>query len=143
MVGPVPGTECPMPTGTGRRAPFTNSGIGGQIWVETPTEPWRECSWPRLPWPHSAALIHLCLTQVALVVFTVHTLVTEENAMDAEKAFVTLTVLNILNKAQAFLPFSIHSVVQVRRGVGRPAPRSLSSLHPPTVSPGRGGGQSG
>lgn len=34
--------------------------------------------------------------------------------MDAEKAFVTLTVLNILNKAQAFLPFSIHSVVQVR-----------------------------
>ncbi|XP_053528124.1 ATP-binding cassette sub-family C member 6 isoform X4 [Artibeus jamaicensis] len=51
---------------------------------------------------------------VALVVFTVHTLVTEENAMDAEKAFVTLTVLNILNKAQAFLPFSIHSVVQAR-----------------------------
>lgn len=46
--------------------------------------------------------------------FAVHTLVAEENAMDAEKAFVTLTVLNILNKAQAFLPFSIHSVVQVR-----------------------------
>ena len=53
-------------------------------------------------------------TQVALVVFAIHTLVAEENAMDAEKAFVTLTVLNILNKAQAFLPFSIHSVVQVR-----------------------------
>ncbi|XP_065748192.1 ATP-binding cassette sub-family C member 6 [Phocoena phocoena] len=51
---------------------------------------------------------------VALVVFAVHTLVAEENAMDAEKAFVTLTVLNILNKAQAFLPFSIHSVVQAR-----------------------------
>nr|XP_006212153.1 multidrug resistance-associated protein 6 isoform X1 [Vicugna pacos] len=51
---------------------------------------------------------------VALVVFTVHTLVAEESAMDAEKAFVTLTVLNILNKAQAFLPFSIHSVVQAR-----------------------------
>lgn len=50
------------------------------------------------------------------MVFTVHTLVAEENAMDAEKAFVTLTVLNILNKAQAFLPFSIHSVVQVRQG---------------------------
>ncbi|KAB0393943.1 hypothetical protein E2I00_004387, partial [Balaenoptera physalus] len=49
---------------------------------------------------------------VALVVFAIHTLVAEENAMDAEKAFVTLTVLNILNKAQAFLPFSIHSVVQ-------------------------------
>uniref|UniRef100_A0A4W2HRR1 ABC-type glutathione-S-conjugate transporter n=1 Tax=Bos indicus x Bos taurus TaxID=30522 RepID=A0A4W2HRR1_BOBOX len=51
---------------------------------------------------------------VALVVFAVHTLVAEENAMDAEKAFVTLTVLNILNKAQAFLPFSIHSIVQAR-----------------------------
>ncbi|XP_011805689.1 PREDICTED: multidrug resistance-associated protein 6 [Colobus angolensis palliatus] len=51
--------------------------------------------------------------QVALVVFAVHTLVAE-NAMDAEKAFVTLTVLNILNKAQAFLPFSIHSLVQAR-----------------------------
>nr|XP_020137227.1 multidrug resistance-associated protein 6-like [Microcebus murinus] len=52
--------------------------------------------------------------QVALVVFAVHTLVAKENAMDTEKAFVTLTVLNILNKAQAFLPFSIHSVVQAR-----------------------------
>ncbi|XP_063082695.1 ATP-binding cassette sub-family C member 6 [Cavia porcellus] len=51
---------------------------------------------------------------VALVVFAVHTLVAEENAMDAEKAFVTLTVLGILNKAQAFLPFSIHCVVQAR-----------------------------
>lgn len=56
---------------------------------------------------------------VALVVFAVHTLVAEENAMDAEKAFVTLTVLNILNKAQAFLPFSIHSVVQARVSFGR------------------------
>ncbi|XP_076997790.1 ATP-binding cassette sub-family C member 6 [Tamandua tetradactyla] len=51
---------------------------------------------------------------VALVAFAIHTLVAEENAMDAEKAFVTLTVLNILNKAQAFLPFSIHSIVQAR-----------------------------
>ncbi|XP_069342986.1 ATP-binding cassette sub-family C member 6 [Eulemur rufifrons] len=51
---------------------------------------------------------------VALVVFAVHTLVAEENAMDTEKAFVTLTVFNILNKAQAFLPFSVHSVVQAR-----------------------------
>lgn len=52
--------------------------------------------------------------QVALVVFAVHTLVAEDNAMDAEKAFVTLTVLGILNKAQAFLPFSVHCLVQVR-----------------------------
>ncbi|EDM07276.1 ATP-binding cassette, sub-family C (CFTR/MRP), member 6, isoform CRA_a [Rattus norvegicus] len=51
---------------------------------------------------------------VALVVFAVHTLVAEDNAMDAEKAFVTLTVLSILNKAQAFLPFSVHCLVQAR-----------------------------
>ncbi|ERE69672.1 multidrug resistance-associated protein 6 [Cricetulus griseus] len=52
--------------------------------------------------------------QVALVVFAVHTLVAEDNAMDAEKAFVTLTVLSTLNKAQAFLPFSVHCLVQAR-----------------------------
>ncbi|XP_004691800.1 PREDICTED: multidrug resistance-associated protein 6 [Condylura cristata] len=56
---------------------------------------------------------------VALVVFAIHTLVAEENAMDAEKAFVTLTVLNILNKAQAFLPFSIHSIIQARVSIDR------------------------
>ncbi|XP_006892780.1 PREDICTED: multidrug resistance-associated protein 6 [Elephantulus edwardii] len=60
----------------------------------------------------SLASFHMSTFLVALVVFAVHTLVAEESAMDAEKAFVTLTVLHILNKAQAFLPFSIHSVVQ-------------------------------
>lgn len=69
------------------------------------------------------------LQQVALVVFAVHTLVAEDNAMDAEKAFVTLTVLSILNKAQAFLPFSVHCIVQVREGEGRRmAQRSSGSL---------------
>lgn len=66
--------------------------------------------------------------------------------MDAEKAFVTLTVLTILNKAQAFLPFSINSVIQVRQWgrearqpwglAGRPNP-----MHPHTAP--RGGGQAG
>lgn len=56
--------------------------------------------------------------QAALVLFAVHTLVAEENAMDAEKAFVTLTVLTILRKAQVFLPLSINSVVQVRQRGG-------------------------
>lgn len=87
------------------------------------------------------------LTQVALVVFAVHTLVAQENAVDAEKAFVTLTVLSILNKAQAFLPFSIHSVVQVRLGERRPLGGALQGcsrlgphLHPPTHPQPRGGG---
>ncbi|XP_002927050.2 multidrug resistance-associated protein 6 [Ailuropoda melanoleuca] len=55
----------------------------------------------------------------ALVLFAVHTLVAEENAMDAEKAFVTLTVLTILRKAQVFLPLSINSVVQARVSLDR------------------------
>ncbi|XP_023369623.1 multidrug resistance-associated protein 6 [Otolemur garnettii] len=71
---------------------------------------------------------------VALVVFAVHTLVAEENAMDTEKAFVTLTVLNILNKAQAFLPFSIHSVVQARVSFDRLAAfLCLEEVDPTTV----------
>lgn len=65
--------------------------------------------------------------------------------MDAEKAFVTLTVLSILNKAQAFLPFSIHSVVQVRLGEGRPLGGALPgcsrlgpvSTHLPSADSGR------
>ncbi|XP_006872028.1 PREDICTED: multidrug resistance-associated protein 6 [Chrysochloris asiatica] len=62
----------------------------------------------------SLVSFHMSTFLVALVVFAVHTLVAEENAMNAEKAFVTLTILHILNKAQAFLPFSIHSIVQAR-----------------------------
>lgn len=65
--------------------------------------------------------------------FAVHTLVAEDNAMDAEKAFVTLTVLSILNKAQAFLPFSVHCIVQVRceegQGVGELGPGSAHPDH--------------
>ncbi|KAM5227722.1 ATP-binding cassette sub-family C member 6 [Ctenodactylus gundi] len=80
---------------------------------------------------------------VALVVFAVHTLVAEENAMDAEKAFVTLTVLGILNKAQAFLPFCIHCVVQARVSFDRLASflclgevdPSGVDLRPPGCSP--------
>lgn len=83
------------------------------------------------------------LTQVALVVFAVHTLVAQENAVDAEKAFVTLTVLSILNKAQAFLPFSIHSVVQVRLGEGRPLGGALQGSPPTCPQPRRGGWREG
>lgn len=75
---------------------------------------------PRFPGPALGSSSPPVCPQVALVVFAIHTLVAEENAMDAEKAFVTLVVLNILNKAQGFLPFSIDSVVRVRRpGRGR------------------------
>uniref|UniRef100_A0A2K6H0T0 ATP-binding cassette sub-family C member 6 n=1 Tax=Propithecus coquereli TaxID=379532 RepID=A0A2K6H0T0_PROCO len=81
---------------------------------------------------------------VALVVFAVHTLVAEENAMDTEKAFVTLTVLNILNKAQAFLPFSIHSVVQARVSFDRLAAfLCLEEVDPGAVDPSPSGCSAG
>ncbi|XP_075384409.1 ATP-binding cassette sub-family C member 6 isoform X2 [Tenrec ecaudatus] len=67
----------------------------------------------------SLVAFHMSTFLVALVVFAVHTLVAEENAMSAEKAFVSLTVLHILNKAQALLPFSIHAVVQARVSLDR------------------------
>ncbi|KFO20675.1 Multidrug resistance-associated protein 6 [Fukomys damarensis] len=71
---------------------------------------------------------------VALVVFAVHTLVAEENAMDAEKAFVTLTVLGILNKAQAFLPFCTHCLIQARVSFDRLAAfLYLEEVDPGTV----------
>ncbi|XP_060028880.1 ATP-binding cassette sub-family C member 6 isoform X4 [Erinaceus europaeus] len=56
---------------------------------------------------------------MALVLFAIHTLVAEENAMDAEKAFVTLTILAILNKIQGFVPFTIHSTAQARVSLER------------------------
>ncbi|XP_021092877.1 multidrug resistance-associated protein 6 isoform X3 [Heterocephalus glaber] len=77
----------------------------------------------------------------ALVVFAVHTLVAEENAMDAEKAFVTLAVLGILNKAQAFLPFCAHCLVQARVSFDRLAAfLYLEEVDPGAVdsSPSRG-----
>lgn len=128
MVRPVSGTECPVPTDTGRARflhPQRNYGAAMGRGSHGGLEAAQRAPATLAP---LGPLIHPCLTQVALVVFTVHTLVTEENAMDAEKAFVTLTVLNILNKAQAFLPFSIHSVVQVRREAHLEEP----SQSPPT-----------
>ncbi|XP_007948778.1 ATP-binding cassette sub-family C member 6 [Orycteropus afer afer] len=67
----------------------------------------------------SLVSFHMSTFLVALVVFAVHTLVAEQNAMDTEKAFVTLTVLHILNKVQGFLPFSIHSIIQARVSLDR------------------------
>uniref|UniRef100_A0A8C5NMJ0 ABC-type glutathione-S-conjugate transporter n=1 Tax=Junco hyemalis TaxID=40217 RepID=A0A8C5NMJ0_JUNHY len=59
----------------------------------------------------------LCLSfapfQITFVVFAVYTLVDNTHVLDAEKAFVSLTLINILNTAHSFLPFSINAAVQV------------------------------
>uniref|UniRef100_A0A8D2NDY6 ABC-type glutathione-S-conjugate transporter n=1 Tax=Zonotrichia albicollis TaxID=44394 RepID=A0A8D2NDY6_ZONAL len=59
----------------------------------------------------------LCLSfapfQITFVMFAVYTLVDNTHVLDAEKAFVSLTLINILNTAHSFLPFSINAAVQV------------------------------
>ncbi|XP_051817123.1 ATP-binding cassette sub-family C member 6 [Antechinus flavipes] len=60
----------------------------------------------------SLVSFHLSTFLVALVMFAVHALTDEKHVLDAEKVFVALTIINILNRAQAFLPFSINTIFQ-------------------------------
>uniref|UniRef100_A0A8U7PAC6 ABC-type glutathione-S-conjugate transporter n=1 Tax=Corvus moneduloides TaxID=1196302 RepID=A0A8U7PAC6_CORMO len=53
------------------------------------------------------------LFSITFVMFAVYTLVDNTHVLDAEKAFVSLTLINILNTAHSFLPFSINAAVQV------------------------------
>uniref|UniRef100_A0A7M4EQA8 ABC-type glutathione-S-conjugate transporter n=1 Tax=Crocodylus porosus TaxID=8502 RepID=A0A7M4EQA8_CROPO len=57
--------------------------------------------------------------QIALVMFAVYTLVDETHVLDAQKAFVSLTLINILNTAHSFLPFSINALVQAKVSLNR------------------------
>ncbi|XP_072454182.1 ATP-binding cassette sub-family C member 6 isoform X5 [Notamacropus eugenii] len=68
---------------------------------------------------------------VALVMFAVHALTDEKHVLDAEKAFVALTIINILNRAQAFLPFSINTIFQAWVSLARLA----AFLHLEEVEP--------
>uniref|UniRef100_A0A7M4EQ78 ABC-type glutathione-S-conjugate transporter n=1 Tax=Crocodylus porosus TaxID=8502 RepID=A0A7M4EQ78_CROPO len=56
---------------------------------------------------------------IALVMFAVYTLVDETHVLDAQKAFVSLTLINILNTAHSFLPFSINALVQAKVSLNR------------------------
>ncbi|XP_020828088.1 ATP-binding cassette sub-family C member 6 isoform X2 [Phascolarctos cinereus] len=67
----------------------------------------------------SLVSFHLSTFLVALVMFAVHALTDEKHILDAEKAFVALTIINILNRAQAFLPFSINTIFQAWISLGR------------------------
>uniref|UniRef100_A0A8C4YJF2 ABC-type glutathione-S-conjugate transporter n=1 Tax=Gopherus evgoodei TaxID=1825980 RepID=A0A8C4YJF2_9SAUR len=51
--------------------------------------------------------------QIAFAMFAVYTLVDEQHILDAQKAFVSLTLINILNTAHSFLPYSINAAIQV------------------------------
>ena len=55
----------------------------------------------------------VCLKQVSLTTFAVYVLSSEENVLDAEKAFVSLSLFNILRFPLSMLPQLIASLVQV------------------------------
>ncbi|XP_027695445.1 multidrug resistance-associated protein 6 isoform X3 [Vombatus ursinus] len=79
----------------------------------------------------SLVSFHLSTFLVALVMFAVHALTDEKHVLDAEKAFVALTIINILNRAQAFLPFSINTIFQAWVSLARLA----AFLHLEEVEP--------
>lgn len=66
---------------------------------------------------HDCGDIHSCdlvsFAKVALSTFAVYVLVDEHNILDAQKAFVSLALFNILRFPLNMLPMVISSMVQV------------------------------
>uniref|UniRef100_A0A670Y593 ABC-type glutathione-S-conjugate transporter n=1 Tax=Pseudonaja textilis TaxID=8673 RepID=A0A670Y593_PSETE len=56
---------------------------------------------------------------ISFIIFAVYTLSDKTNVLDAKKAFVSLSLVNILNTAHSFLPFSINAVVQAKISIRR------------------------
>ncbi|NXA52285.1 MRP1 protein, partial [Nothocercus julius] len=67
----------------------------------------------------SLASFHSSTFLIAFVMFAVYTLVDNTHILDAQKAFVSLTLINILNTAHSFLPFSINAAVQAKVSLNR------------------------
>ncbi|OXB81816.1 UNVERIFIED_CONTAM: hypothetical protein H355_015013 [Colinus virginianus] len=67
----------------------------------------------------SLASFHSSTFLIAFVMFAVYTLVDNTHILDAQKAFVSLTLINILNTAHSFLPFSINAAVQAKVSLKR------------------------
>ncbi|XP_032930257.1 multidrug resistance-associated protein 1 isoform X2 [Catharus ustulatus] len=85
----------------------------------------------------SASLVsfHSSVFLITFVMFAVYTLVDNTHVLDAEKAFVSLTLINILNTAHSFLPFSINAAVQARVSLNRLAAfLNLEELNPESSS---------
>uniref|UniRef100_A0A803VJQ2 ABC-type glutathione-S-conjugate transporter n=1 Tax=Ficedula albicollis TaxID=59894 RepID=A0A803VJQ2_FICAL len=85
----------------------------------------------------SASLVsfHSSTFLITFVMFAVYTLVDNTHVLDAEKAFVSLTLINILNTAHSFLPFSINAAVQARVSLNRLAAfLNLEELNPESSS---------
>ncbi|NXB77213.1 MRP1 protein, partial [Donacobius atricapilla] len=85
----------------------------------------------------SASLVsfHSSTFLITFVMFAVYTLVDNTHVLDAEKAFVSLTLINILNTAHSFLPFSINAAVQAKVSLNRLAAfLDLEELNPESSS---------
>ncbi|KFQ81082.1 Multidrug resistance-associated protein 1, partial [Phoenicopterus ruber ruber] len=81
----------------------------------------------------SASLVsfHSSTFLIAFVMFAVYTLADNTHVLDAQKAFVSLTLINILNTAHSFLPFSINAAVQAKVSLNRLAAfLNLDELNP-------------
>ncbi|NWH60925.1 MRP1 protein, partial [Geococcyx californianus] len=83
----------------------------------------------------SLASFHSSAFLIAFVMFAVYTLVDNTHVLDAQKAFVSLTLINILNTAHSFLPFSINATVQAKVSLNRLAAfLNLEELNPESSS---------
>ncbi|NWX95541.1 MRP6 protein, partial [Nothoprocta ornata] len=83
----------------------------------------------------SLASFHSSTFLIAFVMFAVYTLVDNTHILDAQKAFVSLTLINILNTAHSFLPFSINAAVQAKVSLNRLAAfLNLEELNPDSSS---------
>ncbi|XP_030067577.1 multidrug resistance-associated protein 6 isoform X2 [Microcaecilia unicolor] len=67
----------------------------------------------------SLSSFHSSTFLIAFIMFAVYTLMDKKNVLDAEKAFVSLTLINILNTAHSFLPFCINATIQAKVSLNR------------------------
>uniref|UniRef100_A0A8C3I4S3 ABC-type glutathione-S-conjugate transporter n=1 Tax=Chrysemys picta bellii TaxID=8478 RepID=A0A8C3I4S3_CHRPI len=83
----------------------------------------------------SLSSFHSSTFLIAFAMFAVYTLVDEQHVLDAQKAFVSLTLINILNTAHSFLPYSINAAIQAKVSLSRLAAfLSLEELDPNNMS---------
>uniref|UniRef100_A0A8C4YJB8 ABC-type glutathione-S-conjugate transporter n=1 Tax=Gopherus evgoodei TaxID=1825980 RepID=A0A8C4YJB8_9SAUR len=83
----------------------------------------------------SLSSFHSSTFLIAFAMFAVYTLVDEQHILDAQKAFVSLTLINILNTAHSFLPYSINAAIQAKVSLSRLAAfLSLEELDPNNMS---------
>uniref|UniRef100_A0A8D0BKR7 ABC-type glutathione-S-conjugate transporter n=1 Tax=Salvator merianae TaxID=96440 RepID=A0A8D0BKR7_SALMN len=67
----------------------------------------------------SLTSFHSSTFLMTFIMFTVYTLADAGNILNAQKVFVSLALVNILDRAHSFLPFSINAVVQAKVSMNR------------------------